>query len=162
MLSLLTTTTRFKMWKTLRVPRTRCSPAPPPRSKLDPSDSHSKTELFAARLASSRRALRKSEHIKTRPAREKPTKRSPFNIPTSTSAALAGAARIGPTPQPLPPGAFRKDCLVPIEVAKGPLSPPDDPTHVRHGEDEWTCRSRGGFGRKDVVLFCRRRRFQRA
>ncbi|KAJ5365177.1 hypothetical protein N7517_008063 [Penicillium concentricum] len=77
----------------------------------------------------------------------------------STSAALAGAARLGPTPQPLPPGAFRNDCLVPIEIAKGPLSPPDDPGHVWHGEDEWGAGMLHGdlfvgFSRAGRVFIC--------
>lgn len=77
----------------------------------------------------------------------------------SASAALAGAARLGPTPQPLAPGAFRKDCLVPIEVAKGPLSPPDDPGHVWHGEDEWGAGMLHGdlfvgFSRAGRVFIC--------
>ncbi|KAF3031093.1 hypothetical protein E8E15_011657 [Penicillium rubens] len=97
--------------------------------------------------------------LKPSPATEKYHVLPPKAASTSTSAALAGAARIGPTPQPLPPGAFRKDCLVPIEVAKGPLSPPDDPTHVRHGEDEWGAGMLNGdlfvgFSRAGRVFIC--------
>ncbi|KGO39665.1 hypothetical protein PEX1_093000 [Penicillium expansum] len=77
----------------------------------------------------------------------------------STSAALTGAAQLGPRPQPLPPGAFQKDRLVPIEVAKGPLSPPDDPDHVWHGEDEWGAGMLNGdlfvgFSRAGRVFIC--------
>ncbi|KAJ5502954.1 hypothetical protein N7463_005828 [Penicillium fimorum] len=73
--------------------------------------------------------------------------------------ALAGATRLGPIPQALPPGAFRKDCLVPIEIAKGPLSPPDDPGHVWHGEDEWGAGMLHGdlfvgFSRAGRVFIC--------
>lgn len=57
----------------------------PPRSKLDPSVSHSSRQLCEERLSWSRSALRQSEHTKTRPAREKPTKRSPSNIPAPHS-----------------------------------------------------------------------------
>ncbi|KAG0161547.1 hypothetical protein PDIDSM_9081 [Penicillium digitatum] len=77
----------------------------------------------------------------------------------SASAALASATRLGPTPQLLLPGAFRNDCLVPIKVAKGPLSPPDDPDHVWQGEDEWGAGMLHGdlfvgFSRAGRVFIC--------
>lgn len=83
----------------------------------------------------------------------------PKTASASTSAALAGAARLGLTTQPLTPGAFRKDCLVPIEVAEGPLSPPDDPDHVWHGDDEWGAGMLNGdlfvgFSRAGRVFIC--------
>ncbi|KAJ5207332.1 hypothetical protein N7491_002035 [Penicillium cf. griseofulvum] len=78
---------------------------------------------------------------------------------TSATVGIAGAARHGPTPQPLPPGVFRKDCLVPIDIVKGPLPPPDDPGHVRHGEDEWGAGMLHGdlfvgFSRAGRVFIC--------
>ncbi|CAI7638158.1 unnamed protein product [Penicillium glandicola] len=64
------------------------------------------------------------------------------------------------TLQSLSPGAFQKDRLVPIEVSKGPLPPPDDPDHVRHGEDEWGAGMLHGdlfvgFSRSGRVFICR-------
>jgi hypothetical protein len=90
----------------------------------------------------------------------KSTKKYHILPPEAASAsALGGAARHGPTPQPLPPGAFRKDCLVPIEISKGPLPPPDDPGHVRNGEDEWGAGMLHGdlfvgFSRAGRVFIC--------
>jgi hypothetical protein len=77
----------------------------------------------------------------------------------SAGAALAGAARLGPTHRFFPPGAPRKDCLVPIEISKGPLSTPDDPDHVRHGEDDWGAGMLQGdlfvgFSRAGRVFIC--------
>jgi len=63
--------------------------------------------------------------------------RPPTTPSISAGAALAGAARHGLTRQYLPSEAIRKDCLTPIEIAKGPLPPPSDPDHVYHREDEW-------------------------
>ncbi|KGO73807.1 hypothetical protein PITC_035230 [Penicillium italicum] len=82
-----------------------------------------------------------------------------FHILSPKTASASGAARLGPTPQPLPPGAFRKDCLVPIKVAKGPLSPPVEPGHVWHGEDEWGAGMLHGdlfvgFSRAGRVFIC--------
>ncbi|KAJ5977617.1 hypothetical protein N7501_000959 [Penicillium viridicatum] len=80
-------------------------------------------------------------------------------LPPQADAALAGAAGLGPTPQGLLPGTFLKDRLVPIEVAKGPLSPPDDPNHVWYGEDEWGAGMLHGdlfvgFSRAGRVFIC--------
>ncbi|CAG8928365.1 unnamed protein product [Penicillium salamii] len=77
----------------------------------------------------------------------------------SAGAALAGAARLGPTHRFSPTGAPRKDCLVPIEVAKGPLSPPEDPEHVWHGQDDWGAGMLHGnlfvgFSRAGRVFIC--------
>lgn len=44
-------------------------------------------------------------------------------------------------------GPPRRDCLTPIKVERGPLTPPEDPDHVWHGEDEW------GAGMLDGDLF---------
>jgi hypothetical protein len=46
-----------------------------------------------------------------------------------------------------PPGVTRRDVITPIDIAKGPLPSPNDPEHVRHGEDEW------GAGMLDGALF---------
>ncbi|KAJ5924091.1 hypothetical protein N7466_008278 [Penicillium verhagenii] len=74
--------------------------------------------------------------------------RSPPASSRSASAALAGAARHGPTHRILPSGPPRKDCLTPLEIKKGHLSPPpSDPDHVWHGPDEW------GAGMLDGDLF---------
>lgn len=74
--------------------------------------------------------------------------RPPAAPSRSASAALAGAARHGPTHRIFPPGPPRKDCLTPLEILKGPLSPaPADPDHVWHREDEW------GAGMLDGDLF---------
>ncbi|KAJ5964798.1 uncharacterized protein N7479_004674 [Penicillium vulpinum] len=77
----------------------------------------------------------------------------------STTAALAGAARLGPESHSLPLGAVGKDRLVPIKIAKGPLSPPGDPDHVRHAEDEWGAGMLHddlfvGFSRAGRVFIC--------
>ncbi|CAI7577767.1 unnamed protein product [Penicillium palitans] len=79
-------------------------------------------------------------------------------LPPQADAALSGAAP-GPTPQPLLPGTLRKGRLVPIEIAKGPLSPPDDPNHVWYGEDEWGAGMLHGdlfvgFSRAGRVFIC--------
>ncbi|KAJ5266476.1 hypothetical protein N7478_009284 [Penicillium angulare] len=74
--------------------------------------------------------------------------RPPAPSSRSASAALAGAARHGPTHRVFPPGPPRKDFLTPLELLDGPLSPaPSDPEHVWHGEDEW------GAGMLDGDLF---------
>jgi hypothetical protein len=78
---------------------------------------------------------------------------------TSPGEALAGAARLGPTHRFFPPGAPRTDCLVPIEISEGPLSPPDDPDHVWHREDDWGAGMLQGdlfvgFSRAGRVFIC--------
>jgi hypothetical protein len=72
-----------------------------------------------------------------------------FSPPLSPCAgsSLAGPAARTPDDQPPPPGGTRRDVIVPIEIAKGPLPPPTDPENVRHGEDEW------GAGMLDGDLF---------
>ncbi|KAJ5758814.1 hypothetical protein N7520_005970 [Penicillium odoratum] len=73
--------------------------------------------------------------------------RPPPSSSRSASAALAGA-RHGPNHRALPSGPPRKDCLTPLKILTGPLSPPpSDPEHVWHGEDEW------GAGMLDGDLF---------
>ncbi|KAJ6088707.1 hypothetical protein N7486_009968 [Penicillium sp. IBT 16267x] len=74
--------------------------------------------------------------------------RAPPASSRSASAALAGTVRHGPSHRIFPSGPPRKDCLTPLKLAKGPLSPPpSDPEHVWHGEDEW------GAGMLDGDLF---------
>lgn len=78
---------------------------------------------------------------------------------TSATAALAGVARHGPTHRLFPPGAPRKDCLVPIKLEKGALPPPSDPNHVWHTEDEWGAGMINGdlfagFSRAGRVFVC--------
>ncbi|KAL4787170.1 hypothetical protein BJX76DRAFT_29098 [Aspergillus varians] len=65
----------------------------------------------------------------------------------SASARLMGLAQHDPLRQYSSPGPATKDHMVPIKLEKGPLPPPDDPEHVRHGEDEW------GAGMLDGDLF---------
>ncbi|CAG7920528.1 unnamed protein product [Penicillium olsonii] len=77
----------------------------------------------------------------------------------SAGAALAGAARLGPTHSFSPTGAPRRDCLAPIDIKKGPLPPPEDPEHVRHGEDDWGAGMLHGnlfvgFSRAGRVFIC--------
>lgn len=85
---------------------------------------------------------------------------SPPATSTSARAALAAAfARHGPTNGFSPPSAPRKDCLVPIKIGRGPLPPPPDPEHVRHGEDEWGAGMLHGdlfvgFSRAGRVFVC--------
>lgn len=85
---------------------------------------------------------------------------SPPTTSTSASAGLAGAfARHGPMNGFSPPGPPRKDCLVPIKLDRGPLPPPHDPEHVRHGEDEWGAGMLHGnlfvgFSRAGRVFVC--------
>lgn len=71
--------------------------------------------------------------------------------PTSSSpspgAALAGAVRHGPAQRFFPAEPPRRDCLVPIDVARGPLPSPTDPEHVRLAENEW------GAGMLDGEIF---------
>lgn len=86
-----------------------------------------------------------------------------INPPPASSAsgasALAGAARLGPMPQSFGPGTPQKESLIPIEIARGPLPPPDDADHVRHGEDEWGAGMLHGdlfvgFSRAGRVFIC--------
>ncbi|OGE52708.1 hypothetical protein PENARI_c009G02671 [Penicillium arizonense] len=77
----------------------------------------------------------------------------------SAGAALAGAARLGPSHRFFPPGTPSKDGLVPIKIEKGPLPAPSDPEHVWHGEDEWgsgmICGNLFvGFSRAGRVFIC--------
>jgi hypothetical protein len=97
--------------------------------------------------------------LKPPPATERYHIRPPPATSASGAAALAGAARLGPLPQSLAPGTLKKDCLVPITVAKGPLPQPDDPAHVRHGDDEWGAGMLHGdlfvgFSRAGRVFIC--------
>ncbi|KAJ5110397.1 hypothetical protein N7532_000932 [Penicillium argentinense] len=62
----------------------------------------------------------------------------------SATAALAGAARYGAAHRPFPPGAPRKDSLVPIDIVKGPLPSSE---HMWEGPNEW------GAGMLDGDLF---------
>ncbi|CBF71517.1 protein fbx2 [Aspergillus nidulans FGSC A4] len=57
---------------------------------------------------------------------------------------LAGDNSLGPYSGLGPPST---EHLLPIKLEKGPLPPPDDPGHVRNGEDEW------GAGMLDGDLF---------
>ena len=73
---------------------------------------------------------------------------SPAAGPRSASAALAGATRHGSTHRIFPPGPPRQDCLVPLELLKGPLSlAMSDSENVGPREDEW------GAGMLDGDLF---------
>ncbi|GLI81065.1 hypothetical protein PoHVEF18_009434 [Penicillium ochrochloron] len=63
------------------------------------------------------------------------------------SPSLADPTERTPDGRPSPPSGTRRDVITPIEIAKGPLPPPNDPEHVRHGEDEW------GAGMLDGELF---------
>ncbi|KAG2411726.1 hypothetical protein HFD88_009282 [Aspergillus terreus] len=74
--------------------------------------------------------------------------------PSSSSASRRGLAE-----RLFPPGAPRNDSLVPITLAKGPLPPPNDPEHVRHGDDEWGAGMLHGdlfvgFSRAGRVFVC--------
>ncbi|KAE8393713.1 hypothetical protein BDV23DRAFT_149122 [Aspergillus alliaceus] len=85
--------------------------------------------------------------------------RPPVVTSPSATAALAGAMRLGPTHRLYPLGPPRKDTLVPIDIAKGPLQPPSDPEHVWHGEDEWGAGMLhgdlfAGFSRAGRVFVC--------
>ncbi|PYH96123.1 hypothetical protein BO71DRAFT_321588 [Aspergillus ellipticus CBS 707.79] len=82
--------------------------------------------------------------------------RPPVAASPSASAALAGAVRNGPTYRL---GTPRKDGLVPIGLAKGPLPPPSDLDHVRNGDDEWGAGMLNGdlfagFSRAGRVFVC--------
>lgn len=61
----------------------------------------------------------------------------PKGSSVSASARLMGLAQHDPLRQYSSPGPATKDHMVPIKLEKGPLPPPDDTEHVRHGEDEW-------------------------
>lgn len=92
-------------------------------------------------------------------ASEKYHIRPPATPSLSASAALAGTARHGLTRQYSPSEAPRKDCLTPIELAKGPLPLPSEPDHVYHREDEWGAGMLHGdlfvgFSRAGRVLVC--------
>ncbi|GKZ68534.1 hypothetical protein AnigIFM60653_003468 [Aspergillus niger] len=83
----------------------------------------------------------------------------PVATSPSAIAALAAAARHGPTQQMVALSKPRKDCLVPIELSKGPLPPPTDFEHVRHGDDEWGAGMLHGdlfvgFSRAGRVFVC--------
>ncbi|KAK1142980.1 hypothetical protein N8T08_007221 [Aspergillus melleus] len=85
--------------------------------------------------------------------------RPPAAAAPSPSAALEAAVRQGPTHELFRPWEPRNDCLVPIQLAKGPLSPPSDPEHVWHAEDEWGAGMLHGdlfvgFSRAGRVFVC--------
>ncbi|KAL4936314.1 hypothetical protein BDV06DRAFT_205283 [Aspergillus oleicola] len=63
--------------------------------------------------------------------------RPPRGNPVAASARLMGLAQHDPLRQYSSPGPPTNEHLVPIKLQKGPLPPPSDPEHVRHGEDEW-------------------------
>lgn len=71
----------------------------------------------------------------------------PVAVSPSPGAALEGAVRHGPAQRFFPAGPPRRDCLLPIQVAPGPLPSPTDPEHVRLAENEW------GSGMLDGDLF---------
>ncbi|PWY79643.1 hypothetical protein BO70DRAFT_316338 [Aspergillus heteromorphus CBS 117.55] len=80
----------------------------------------------------------------------------PVAASPSASQALAGAVRAGPNYRL---GDRRKDSMVPIELARGPLPEPSDLEHVRHGEDEWGAGMIhgdlfAGFSRAGRVFVC--------
>lgn len=62
----------------------------------------------------------------------------------SATAALAGAARYGTAHRPFPPGAPRKDSLVPLKLNSGPIPTSE---HMWDGVNEW------GAGMLDGDLF---------
>lgn len=86
---------------------------------------------------------------------------APPGLTASAGAALATAfAQQDPTN-----GGFffprvpRQHSLLPIELGRGPLPPPADPAHVRHGEDEWGAGMLHGdlfvgFSRAGRVFVC--------
>ncbi|KAJ5570607.1 uncharacterized protein N7459_010037 [Penicillium hispanicum] len=85
--------------------------------------------------------------------------RPPATASYPASAILAAAVRHGPAHRSFPPGPPRKDYLAPIHLSKGPLSPPDDPEHVWHGEDKWGAGMLHGnlfvgFSRAGRVFVC--------
>ncbi|KAL4801259.1 hypothetical protein BDV18DRAFT_149657 [Aspergillus unguis] len=55
----------------------------------------------------------------------------------SASARLMGLAQRDPLRQYSTVGHPTKDHMAPLKLSRGPLPPPDDPSHVRHGDDEW-------------------------
>ncbi|KAL2823584.1 hypothetical protein BDW59DRAFT_96637 [Aspergillus cavernicola] len=72
--------------------------------------------------------------------------------PPATNYASSSTRLMGITPREalnpsLSPGPPSKDRMVPIKLDNGPLPPPTDTEHVRHGEDEW------GSGMEDGNLF---------
>lgn len=74
----------------------------------------------------------------------------------SATAALAGAARYGSIHRPFPPGAPRKDSLVPLEVNSGPLATSE---HLWEGVNEWGAGMLDGdlfvgFSRSGSVFVC--------
>lgn len=85
--------------------------------------------------------------------------RPPAAPAPSPSAALEAAVRHGPTHELFRPWEPRNDCLVPIRLAKGPLSPPSNPGHVWHAENEWGAGMLHGdlfvgFSRAGRVFVC--------
>ncbi|PLN80203.1 hypothetical protein BDW42DRAFT_171410 [Aspergillus taichungensis] len=63
------------------------------------------------------------------------------------------------TSRPFLPGSKRKDSLLPVTVAKGPLPTPTDPDHVWDGENEWGSGMINGnlfvgFSRAGRVFVC--------
>lgn len=63
---------------------------------------------------------------------------TPAAFPGSADTRLAEAfAQRGPSDGFHFPAIPRNCSLLPIELGRGPLPPPADPAHVRHGEDEW-------------------------
>ena len=83
--------------------------------------------------------------------------RPPAASTPSLAASLTGAARHDPKRQLRAPP--RKDRVVPIEVAKGPLPSPTDPEHIYHGENEWGAGMMHGdlfvgFSRAGRVFVC--------
>ncbi|KAL4863227.1 hypothetical protein BDV12DRAFT_30674 [Aspergillus spectabilis] len=73
--------------------------------------------------------------------------RHPKGRSGSTNIRPAGPQRHDLAHQFLSAGSPTKDNIAPIKLSKGPLPPPRDPEHVRHGEDEW------GAGMEDGGLF---------
>lgn len=63
--------------------------------------------------------------------------RPPKGNSASASARLMGLAQRDPLRQYSSPGHPTKDHMAPLQLREGPLPPPDEPDHVRNGEDEW-------------------------
>ena len=75
------------------------------------------------------------------------------------SSEYPSSGRHGPTPRVFPPGAPRHNRLAPIKVSAGPLTPPPDPQHIWHDEDEWGAgmlfgNLMVGFSRAGRVFIC--------